>query len=109
MCFCWWISGSVFEVVFGGACIIFVGVVFQLYFLMCFYWWISVNVFGVVFSGACTTHFSVLFRKQNFQCVFVGGFRAMFLRLFWVVLATFICRCGFSMRFYNVFLLVGFG
>jgi hypothetical protein len=44
-----------------------------------------------------------------FQCVFVGGFRAMFLKSFLLVLAPLIFRCGFSMRFANMFLLVDVG
>jgi hypothetical protein len=75
---------------------------------MCFCWLIYGIVFEVVFGGACTTHFSAWFLNETFQCVFVGEFRTMFLRLFFVVLAPLIFRCGFSIKFPNVFLLMDF-
>jgi hypothetical protein len=66
-------------------------------------------VFGVVFSGACTTYFSVWFSNAILKCVYVGGFRILFLRLFLVVLAPLIFLCGFPKRVFNVFLLINFG
>jgi hypothetical protein len=96
VCFFKWVLYDFVEFVFDGACaahllVWLFNAICHLFLLL----WILGNVFKVVFDGACTTYFFVLFVNAVFQCVFVGGFRAMFLRLFLLVLAPLICLCCF--------------
>jgi hypothetical protein len=109
MCFCWWISGSVFEDVFRAACTthfsawfsirffnMFLLVDFGHCFRGCFWWCSHHSFFGVVFQYDFLMCFCYCISGNAFEVVFGGA-----------------CTIDFSVwffnAFFNVFLLVHFG